>query len=199
MGGWPAADLLQAADSLSFLETMVGQVLEWPRAAAVARFEDAVARMSIGREHALPLRQAADTLLNARLLGNGRTYRLAPDTGVHIDGTEIPPLWRRGVLYEIAAPVDAAALVESERATGVAAGLGDVALFHTAGPDLSAARLLAERGVVALGTDAQPTAALPGIYTMQSLLLEELTATGTREFLFVALPTGSMIAPVAIT
>ncbi|MBV9818998.1 MAG: hypothetical protein JOZ07_11705 [Solirubrobacterales bacterium] len=30
-GGWPRADLLQAADSLSFLDTMIGLVVGWAR------------------------------------------------------------------------------------------------------------------------------------------------------------------------
>jgi kynurenine formamidase len=170
------------------------------------------------------------------------------------DATEIPPLWRRGVLYDVPGhrgvealpsgePVAAAELEAIEAATGVAAAEGDVALVRTgylsawpdpdglaalrgAGPDLSAARLLAERGVVATGSDTETYEVQPapdrgtpanpqpvhtlllierGIYILESLDLEGLAAAGVREFLFVALPlairgaTGSMVDPVAIT
>jgi kynurenine formamidase len=170
------------------------------------------------------------------------------------DASEIPPLWRRGVLYDMPAhrgvdalgagePVTAAEVEAIEAATGVAAGAGDVALFRTgclrywpdaerlaahkgAGPDISAARLLADRDVVAVGSDTEtfevqpaPDPGVPanpqpvhtllliqrGIYIMEGLDCEELAAAGVREFLFVALPlairgaTGSMIDPVAIT
>ena len=170
------------------------------------------------------------------------------------DASEIPPLWRRGVLYDVPAhrgvdalgagePVTAEEVAAIEAATGVAAGAGDVALFRTgclrywpdperlaahkgAGPDISAARLLADRDVVAVGSDTEtfevqpaPDPGVPanpqpvhtllliqrGIYIMEGLDCEELAAAGVREFLFVALPlairgaTGSMIDPVAIT
>ena len=169
------------------------------------------------------------------------------------DASEIPPLWRRGVLYDVPGfrgvdalgagePVTADEVVAIEEATGVAAGAGDVALFRTgclrywpdpeglaahkgAGPDISAARLLAERDVVAVGSDTEtfevqpaPDPGVPsnpqpvhtlllierGIYIMEGLDLEEVAADGIREFLFVALPlairgaTGSMIDPVAV-
>jgi kynurenine formamidase len=170
------------------------------------------------------------------------------------DATEIPPLWRRGVLYDVPGhrgvtalpagePVGADELLAIEAATGAAAGAGDVALIRTgylsgwpdpdhlaasrgAGPDISAAQLLLERGVVATGTDTETYEVQPapdrgtpanpqpvhtllliehGIYLLESLDLEELAAAGVREFLFVALPlairgaTGSMVDPVAIT
>ena len=95
------------------------------------------------------------------------------------DATEIPPLWRRGVLYDVPAHRGRALprprrgrlaheLKAIEASTGVGAGAGDVALVRTGymrhwpdeermaehrgpGPDISAARLLAERGVVATG------------------------------------------------
>jgi kynurenine formamidase len=169
------------------------------------------------------------------------------------DASEIPPLWRRGVLYDVPGfrgvdalgagePVTADEVVAIEEATGVAAGAGDVALFRTgclrywpdpeglaahkgAGPDVSAARLLAERDVVAVGSDTEtfevqpaPDPGVPsnpqpvhtlllierGIYIMEGLDLEEVAAEGIRKFLFVALPlairgaTGSMIDPVAV-
>jgi kynurenine formamidase len=185
--------------------------------------------------------------------GSARTELgdFGPLTG---DATEIPPLWRRGVLYDVpghrgtdALPagesVTAGELEAIEAATGVAAGDGDVALVRTgylagwpdpawldahrgAGPDLSAARLLAERGVVATGSDTETYEVQPapdrgepsnpqpvhtlllierGIYILESLDLEALAAAGVREFLFVALPlairgaTGSMVDPVAVT
>jgi kynurenine formamidase len=170
------------------------------------------------------------------------------------DATEIPPLWRRGVLYDVPGhrgvtalaagePVGAEELLAIEAAEGVTAGEGDVALIRTgylagwpdperlaasrgAGPDITAARLLLERGVVATGSDTETYEVQPapdrgtpanpqpvhtllliehGIYLMESLDLEGIAAAGVREFLFVALPlairgaTGSMIDPVAIT
>jgi kynurenine formamidase len=170
------------------------------------------------------------------------------------DASEIPPIWRRGVLYDVPGfrGVDAlgageavtAAEVEAiEAAHGVAAAAGDVALFRTgvlrfwpdpealaahkgAGPDISAARLLAEREVIAVGSDTEtfevqpaPDPGVPanpqpvhtlllierGIYIMEGLDLEELAAEGIREFLFGGLPlairgaTGSMMDPVAVT
>jgi kynurenine formamidase len=170
------------------------------------------------------------------------------------DATEIPPLWRRGILYDVAGhrgvgalaagePIGAQELRSIEAATGVAAGAGDVALVRTgylsvwpdperlaehrgAGPDISAARLLVERGVAAAGSDTetfevqpapdrgQPANPQPvhtlllieaGVYILESLDLEGLAEAGVREFLFVALPlairgaTGSMVDPVAVT
>jgi kynurenine formamidase len=170
------------------------------------------------------------------------------------DATEIPPLWRRGVLYDVPAhrgvealpagdPITADELLAIERKTGVAANAGDVALVRTgylsgwpdpdllaasrgAGPDISAARLLLERGVVATGSDTETFEVQPapdrgkpanpqpvhtlllidhGVYLLESLDLEQIAAAGVREFLFVALPlairgaTGSMVDPVAIT
>jgi kynurenine formamidase len=170
------------------------------------------------------------------------------------DATEIPPLWRRGVLYDVPGhrgvealpagePVSGDELEAIEREHGVAARAGDVALVRTgylahwpdverlaahrgAGPDISAARLLAERGVVATGSDTEAYEVQPapdrgtpanpqpvhtlmliehGIYLLESLDLEGLARAGAREFLFVALPlairgaTGSMVDPVAIT
>jgi hypothetical protein len=51
-GGWPAADLLQAADSLSFLETMTPLVVGWvadgraPRERAAAKVRHSVERIA---------------------------------------------------------------------------------------------------------------------------------------------------------
>jgi kynurenine formamidase len=357
-GGWREADLVQAADSLSFLETMVPLVIGWvesgraPRERAIAKLRSSVDRISPNlpraRELGEALRVPALSRLRAanapddvrRLTGlirTGRMHRLARDrfprmplwpghpafevvayrtpqgiraagdqpwgppndaclgfmselvmgtthSGAHIDAhahmtvgdedrwhggsartdlgdfgplrgdaTEIPPLWRRGVLYDVPGhrgveslpagePVDAAELEAIETAHGVAAGEGDVALVRTgylahwpeadalaahrgAGPDISAARLLAGRGVLAVGSDTETFEVQPapdrgspanpqpvhtlllierGIYILESLDLEGLARAGVREFLFVALPlairgaTGSMLDPVAI-
>ena len=144
------------------------------------------------------------------------------------DATEIPPLWRRGVLYDVpghrgveSLPARRAggrrrAARRSRRRRGVAAGAGDVALVRTgylrhwpdpermaehrgAGPDVSAARLLAERGVIATGSDTETYEVQPapdrgkpanpqpvhtlllierGIYILESLDLEALAARG---------------------
>jgi kynurenine formamidase len=357
-GGFPEADVVQAADSLSFLETMVHVLAEWvqsgraPRENAEGKARHSLERISPAllhaREEAEPLLAAAlqrlaavpapDEVLSAmRLVKQGRIFSLARDrfprmpvfpghptfevlsyrtpqgiraagdspwgpvndaglgymsemvmgtthSGAHIDAhahmtvgaddrwnggsaqrhlgdfgplrgdaTEIPPLWRRGVLYDVPAhrgvehlrrgeAVTAQEVEEIEAATGAAAGSGDVALVRTGymrhwpdaermaehrgpGPDESAARLLAERGVVATGSDTETFEVQPapdmgepanpqpvhtlllierGIYIMESLDLEGLAKSGAREFLFVALPlkirgaTGSMIDPVAV-
>jgi len=358
-GGWPEADLLQAADSLSFLETMVPVIAGWvergraPVDRAAGKLRHTATRISPdlprARELAEAMLEPALSRVRAAnapdavrdltgLVRTGRVFRLARDrfpkmplfgghpsfevvsyrtpqgiraageqpwgppndaglgymselvigtthTGAHIDAhahmtvgdddrwhggsarsdlgdfgplrgdaTEIPPLWRRGVLYDVPGhrgagsldageAVTAAELEAIERADGVAAGEGDVALVRTgylahwpdpealdahrgAGPDLSAARLLADRGVVATGSDTETYEVQPapdrgtpanpqpvhtlllidrGIYILESLDLEALAAAGVREFLFVALPlairgaTGSMIDPIAVT
>ena len=327
-GGWPEADLLQAADSLSFLETMPGLVGEWvqsgrtTRERAAGKLQNSVDRMAPGLERARvegePLLAAAlqrlaavpapaEVLAATRLIRQGRVFALARDrfpgmplfgghpsfevlayrtpqglraagaqpwgpgndaglgymselvmgtthSGAHIDAhahmtigtedrwnggsarshlgdfgplrgdaTEIPALWRRGVLYDVPGhrgvpflgkgePVGAGELEAIEASTGVAAGPGDVALVRTGymrhwpdeelmarhrgpGPDVSAALLLAERGVVATGSDTEtyevqpaPDPGVPanpqpvhtelligrGIYLMESLDLEGL-------------------------
>ena len=358
-GGWREADLVQAADSLSFLETMVPLVVAWveegraPRERAIGKLRSSVDRISGDLPRARELAEAllAPALSRVRaanapdevvrlsgLIRTGRMHRLARErfprmplwpghpafevvayrtpqgiraagdqpwgppndaclgfmselvmgtthSGAHIDAhahmtvgpedrwhggsartdlgdfgplkgdaTEIPPLWRRGVLYDVPGhrgvesldagePVGAGELEAIEAAHGFAAGEGDVALVRTgylahwpdpdalaahrgAGPDLSAARLLAERGVLAVGSDTETFEVQPapdrgtpanpqpvhtlllierGIYILESLDLERLARAGVREFLFVALPlairgaTGSMLDPVAIT
>ena len=371
-GGWPEADTLQAADSLSFLDTMVPLVLGWTtrgyadnaaaklrhsldrmapdqaraRALAAPKVERALAQLGADRgivTHGTPAATAAApsperVLAATGLVRSGRVFRLARErfpgmplfpghppfqvlsyrtpqgiraagdqpwgplndaglgymsevvlgsqhTGAHIDAhahmtvgeddrwhggsartqlgdfgpltgdaTEIPPLWRRGVLYDVAglprgrraarrrAGDGATRSRRSRRAHGIAARAGDVALFRTgylggwpdpellarhrgAGPDISAARLLAERGVVAVGSDTETFEVQPapdpgepanpqpvhtllliekGVYIMESLDLEAIAAAAVREFLFVALPlairgaTGSMVDPVAV-
>jgi kynurenine formamidase len=354
-GGWPEADLVQAADSLSFLETMVPAVLAWveedraPRSRAEGKLRHCVERINPGLPRARRIAEALlppalsrlraanapdDVRAALALVRTGHMLRLARErfprmplwpghpafevvsyrtpqgiraagdqpwgppndarlgfmselvmgtvhSGAHIDAhahmtigddwhggsartdlgdfgplrgdaTEIAPLWRRGVLYDVPGhrgvesleagePVPADELLAVE-ASGMAAGEGDVALVRTgylahwpdpdalaahrgAGPDLSAARLLADRGVVAVGSDTETFEVQPapdrgtpanpqpvhtlllverGIYILEGLDLEGLARVGAREFLFVALPlairgaTGSMVDPVAI-
>jgi kynurenine formamidase len=201
---------------------------------------DAHAHMTIGPED--------------RWYGGSAREQLGDFGPLNGNATEIPPLWRRGVLYDVpghrGAPflgrgeaIGAAELEEIETTIGVAAGAGEVALVRTGymrhwphpermaehrgpGPDASAARLLAKRGVVATGSDTETYEVQPGpdpgepsnpqpvhtllliehgIYIMESLDLEQLAAARVREFLFVALPlsirgaTGSVIDPLAVT
>ncbi|MFQ5967411.1 MAG: cyclase family protein, partial [Acidimicrobiia bacterium] len=101
----------------------------------------------------------------------------------------------------------------------------EMAKYKTAGPDLSAAEWLLERGVVITGTDTETYEVQPapdrgepsnpqpvhtrllienGIYLIESAYLEEIAAEKVYEFLFVALPlkirgaTGSMMDPLAV-
>ncbi len=358
-GGWPEANIVQAADSLSFLETMVWILAEWIQSGRCTReSSEGKARHSLerispelvrAREEAEPLLASAlhrlaavsspaDVLAALALVSQGRILSLARErfprmplfpghptfevlsyrspqgiraagdrpwgpvgntaglgymselvmgtthSGAHIDAhahmtvgpddhwnggsaqrhlgdfgplrgdaTEIPPLWRRGVLYDVPGYRGVEHLAaasrslrsssrRSRRRAGVGAGAGDVALVRTGymrhwpdeelmaehrgpGPDESAARLLADRGVIAVGSDTETFEVQPaphpgepsnpqpvhtlllierGIYIMESLDLEGLARSGAREFLFVALPlgirgaTGSMIDPVAV-
>jgi hypothetical protein len=81
-GGWPEADVLQAADGLSFLETMVPLVVGWvetgraPRERAEAKIRSSVERMRPGqdraRELAAPALDAALRELAAAREGAGR-------------------------------------------------------------------------------------------------------------------------------
>jgi kynurenine formamidase len=169
------------------------------------------------------------------------------------DAASLPPLFTRGVLLDVAgyrgvdclpagSAVDAAEMAAVAAAQGVEIREWDVVLFRTGymglwpdadrmarhvspGPDLSAAELLADRGVVATGSDTEtfevqpaPDPGVPsnpqpvhtrllverGIYLMESLDLEQLAADRVHEFLFVALPvkiagaTGSMLDPLAV-
>jgi hypothetical protein len=74
-GGWREADLLQAADSLSFLETMVPLVVGWvetgraPRERAAAKVRNSVERMAPGLRRA---RELAAPYLDDALLALGR-------------------------------------------------------------------------------------------------------------------------------
>jgi kynurenine formamidase len=170
------------------------------------------------------------------------------------DASELPPIWARGLLYDVPGyrgvpflgagePVGVDELREIGAAQSLAEpGPGDVVLVRTGymshwpdaeamaanrgpGPDLSVARWLVERGVLATGSDTETYEVQPcpdpgepsnpqpvhtlllienGVYIMESLDLEELARERAYEFLFVALPlkirgaTGSMIDPVAV-
>ncbi len=169
------------------------------------------------------------------------------------DGSKLPPILTRGVFLDVPAfrgvdalprstPVSAAELEAVAAAEGVTVEQWDIVLIRTgllrfwpdpvqlaqhrgAGPDLSAARWLVDRGVVATGSDTETYEAQPapdpgvpsnpqpvhtellidhGIYIMESLYLEHLARERVYEFLFIALPTkvvgttGSMIDPVAV-
>lgn len=65
-GGWPEADVLQAADSLSLLETMVPLVVGWvetgraPRDRAAGKLRNAVERLAPGMDRA---RELAEPML----------------------------------------------------------------------------------------------------------------------------------------
>ena len=171
----------------------------------------------------------------------------------HGDAAKLPPFVTRGVLLDVPAyrgvdalprssPVDAAELAAVAEHQGVEVRAGDVVLVRTgylgswpdteamarhatAGPDISSARWLLDRGVVAAGSDTETFEVQPApdlgdpanpqpvhtllliesaIYLFESIYLEELARDGVHEFLFVALPlkiqgaTGSMLDPVAI-
>jgi hypothetical protein len=81
-GGWDEADRLQAADSLSFLETMVPLVIGWvtsgraSRQRAAGKIRHSVTRMNPGltraRELATPYLEAALVEVNTAAAGAGR-------------------------------------------------------------------------------------------------------------------------------
>jgi kynurenine formamidase len=186
--------------------------------------------------------------------GGGNADEHLTDFGpTHLDASALPPFFTRGVLLDAAghggvdclpkgAPIDAAEMEAICAAQGVTVGQWDVVLIRTGymslwpdaermaahktpGPDISAARWLLERGVVATGTDTETYEVQPApdpgptgnpqpvhtlllirnaVYLMESLDLEALARARVYEFLFVALPlkirgaTGSMVDPVAV-
>jgi kynurenine formamidase len=186
--------------------------------------------------------------------GGGNADEHLTDFGpTHLDASTMPPFFTRGVLLDAAghrgvdclpkgSPIDAAELEAIAAAEGVEVRAGDIvairtgymslwpdaeamAAHKTPGPDISAARWLLERGVVATGTDTETYEVQPApdpgptgnpqpvhsllliqnaVYLMESLDLEALARERVHEFLFVALPlkirgaTGSMIDPVAV-
>ncbi|MEJ2866687.1 cyclase family protein [Actinomycetospora sp. OC33-EN08] len=170
--------------------------------------------------------------------------------GVHREhGAEtIPPMITRGVLLDVAAArgVDVLEPGEAVTAADLAAagpepGPGDVAVIRTGwarhfgtaatylgqadgvpGVDESGAAWLAERGVVAAGSDTTAFELIPpgaghavlpvhrillvenGIHIIEHLALEDASAEGLTEFVFVMAPlrivggTGSPVRPVAV-
>ena len=186
--------------------------------------------------------------------GGGSADAHLTDFGpAYLDASMLPPFFARGVLLDAAGhrdlpclpkgePIDATELAAIAAAEGVEVRRGDVVLIRTgymglwpdaeamaahktAGPDLSAATWLLERGIVATGTDTETYEVQPApdpgptgnpqpvhtrllienaVYLMESLDLEALARERLYEFLFVALPlkirgaTGSMIDPVAV-
>lgn len=187
--------------------------------------------------------------------GGATTDQFLTDAGPTVgDAEKLPPFFTRGVLLDAARHRDldclpAAAAVGGAELEAIAAAQGvevrrwDVVLIRTgylgfwpdaermrahktAGPDITAARWLLERGVIGTGTDTEtyevqpapdrgsPTNPQPvhtlllienAIYLFESLYLEELARDNVFEFLFVALPlkirgaTGSMVDPLAVT
>jgi kynurenine formamidase len=186
--------------------------------------------------------------------GGGNADEHLTDAGPSFgDASKLPPFFTRGILLDApgyrgvdclpkGAPIDAVELEAICLAQAVEVHPWDVVVIRTgymglwpdaekmaahktAGPDISAARWLLERGIVATGTDTETYEVQPapdpgptgnpqpvhtlllienGIYLMESLDLEELARDHVYEFLFVALPvkirgaTGSMIDPLAV-
>ncbi|MEE8498342.1 MAG: cyclase family protein [Acidimicrobiia bacterium] len=186
--------------------------------------------------------------------GGGNTAEHLTDHGPSVgDAEHLPPFFTRGVLLDpptfrgvdalpAGEPVGADELQAIAEAQGVEVRPWDVVLIRTgylkywpdadameahktAGPDLSAAEWLLERGVVATGTDTETYEVMPtpdrgspanpqpvhtkllienGIYLLESIYLEEIARDRVYEFLFVMLPlkirgaTGSMVDPLAM-
>jgi kynurenine formamidase len=201
---------------------------------------DALAHMTVGDD--------------SHWYGGGRADDHLTDFGPTFgDAAKMPPFFTRGVLLDAprhrrvdclpkGASIDAAEMEAMCAAEGVEVRPWDVVLIRTgymslwpdaermaahktAGPDISAAHWLLERGVVASGTDTETYEVQPapdpgpagnpqpvhtllliehGIHLMESLDLEALARDRVYEFLFVALPlkirgaTGSMVDPVAV-
>jgi len=201
---------------------------------------DALAHMTVGDD--------------SHWYGGATTDAHLSDAGPRFgDAAKMPPFFTRGVLLDAAghrgldclpkgSPVDVAEIEAICEAEGVTVQPWDVVLIRTgymglwpdaermadhktAGPDLSAARWLLERGVIATGTDTETYEVQPapdlghpanpqpvhtllliehGIYLMESLDLEALARDRVYEFLFVALPlkisgaTASMVDPLAL-
>jgi kynurenine formamidase len=201
---------------------------------------DALAHMTVGED--------------MHWYGGGRADEHLTDFGpTYGDAAKLPPFFTRGILIDAAgyrgieclpkgSPIDASEMEAICAAQGVTVQPWDVvvirtgymglwpdaermAAYKTAGPDISAAEWLLERGIVATGTDTETYEVQPapdpgptgnpqpvhtlllidnGIYIMESLDLEALARDRVYEFLFVALPvkirgaTGSMIDPLAV-
>jgi kynurenine formamidase len=201
---------------------------------------DALAHMTVGED--------------SHWYGGGSADANLTDFGpVWGDAAKMPPFFSRGILLDApgyrgldvlpkGSPIDAAEMEAMCAAEGVTVEPWDVVVIRTgymglwpdaermaahktAGPDISAARWLLERGVVATGTDTETYEVQPapdmgspanpqpvhtllliehGIHLMESLDLEALARDRVYEFLFVALPlkirgaTGSMVDPLAV-
>lgn len=186
--------------------------------------------------------------------GGGNTAEHLTDHGPIVgDASHLPPFFTRGVLLDpptyrgldalpSSEPIGADELQAIAEAQGVEVRPWDVVLIRTgylkywpdaeamaehktAGPDLSAAEWLLEKGVVATGTDTETYEVMPtpdrgspanpqpvhtkllienGIYLLESIYLEEIARERVYEFLFVMLPlkirgaTGSMVDPLAM-
>jgi len=201
---------------------------------------DALAHMTVGED--------------SHWYGGGSADEHLSDAGpVYGDASTMQPFFTRGVLIDApgyrgvdclpkGSPIDAAEMEAICAAEGVTVGRWDVVLIRTGymglwpdaermaahktpGPDVSAARWLRDRGVVATGSDTETYEVQPapdpgspanpqpvhtlllienGIHLMESLDLEELARDRVYEFLFVALPikirgaTASMMDPLAV-
>lgn len=201
---------------------------------------DALAHMTVGEDD--------------HWYGGGNTAEHLSDRGPTFgDAAKLPSFFTRGVLLDAAgyrgvdalpagSPVDAEEMEAIARWEGISVEPGDVVLVRTgylkfwpdedrmanhrtAGPDLSAAEWLLERGVVGTGTDTETYEVQPapdrgtpanpqpvhtrllienGVYLFESIYLEEIASDRVHEFLFVALPlkirgaTGSMLDPLAV-
>jgi kynurenine formamidase len=201
---------------------------------------DALAHMTVGED--------------MHWYGGGNADEHLTDFGpLYLDASAMPPFFTRGVLIDAAgyrgvdclpkgSPIDAAEMEAICAAQGVTVEPWDVVVIRTGyaglypdvermaahktpGPDISAARWMLERGIVASGTDTETYEVQPapdpgptgnpqpvhtallienGVYVMESLDMEELARQRIYEFAFVALPvkikgaTGSMVDPVAV-
>lgn len=169
------------------------------------------------------------------------------------DGSKLPPFITRGILLDVPGyrgidalpanePVTGDELEAVMRHQGVEIRPGDIVMIRSGylknwpdlgamakhvggGPDISAARWLLDKGVVAAGSDTETFEVQPApdpgepanpqpvhtlllienaIYLFESIYLEEIAREQVYEFLFIALPikvqgsTGSMLDPVAI-
>lgn len=201
---------------------------------------DALAHMTVGED--------------MHWYGGGRPDEHLSDFGPTVgDASHMPPFFTRGVLVDVAGhrgvdvldagePVGVDEVRQTLSDEGVDVGPWDVVLFRTGylglwpdaeklaahrspGPDISVARWLLERGVVAAGSDTETFEVQPaprlgpegnpqpvhtallienGVYILEGVDTEELARRKVYEFCFVALPlkirgaTGSMVDPVAI-
>ena len=163
--------------------------------------------------------------------GNHATDFVTPRGLTKLSIDRLPPIVSRGVLIDVAGhlgedileagTVITPALIETiAEKNDVEIGLGDVVLFHTGwlnvadtdnarfmsgepGIGVAAAEYLAERGVVAVGSDSWAVEVLPsedpqlafpvhttllaknGVYILENMDTRALAADGVTEFLFV--------------